>query len=53
MTGLWQVSGRSELDFDDLVRLGPCLTAVIDPLNRALKFCHLPTRFPAEKVGVR
>jgi lipopolysaccharide/colanic/teichoic acid biosynthesis glycosyltransferase len=21
MTGLWQVSGRSELDFDDLVRL--------------------------------
>jgi lipopolysaccharide/colanic/teichoic acid biosynthesis glycosyltransferase len=21
MTGLWQVSGRSELDFDELVRL--------------------------------
>ena len=21
MTGLWQVAGRSELDFDDLVRL--------------------------------
>ena len=21
ITGLWQVSGRSELDFDDLVRL--------------------------------
>ena len=21
MTGLWQVSGRGELDFDDLVRL--------------------------------
>ena len=21
MTGLWQISGRSELDFDDLVRL--------------------------------
>ena len=21
MTGLWQVSGRAELDFDDLVRL--------------------------------
>jgi lipopolysaccharide/colanic/teichoic acid biosynthesis glycosyltransferase len=21
MTGLWQVSGRSDLDFDDLVRL--------------------------------
>jgi lipopolysaccharide/colanic/teichoic acid biosynthesis glycosyltransferase len=21
LTGLWQVSGRSELDFDDLVRL--------------------------------